>query len=137
MQMTGFSESKDVYLRMFSDKRVLIVEDEYFLADETRARLEMLGARIVGPTGGIYQALTLIQNEPVDAAILDIHIDGGLVFPVAQELMDRGIPFVFATGYDPDIIPGKFTGYALCGKPIELADIARALFGPQSRETRN
>ena len=116
-------------LRLFVGKRVLIVEDEYFLADETRRKLESNGAVVVGPVGTVDAALELLETEQVDAAILDIHLADELVFPVAEELEGREIPFVFATGYDPSILPSKFTGFALCEKPTELGTIAEALFG--------
>jgi CheY-like chemotaxis protein len=118
------------YTSLFAGKRVLIVEDEYFLADETRRKLLKLGAEVIGPTGKIARALELLDENEIDAAILDIHLDGDLVFPVAEALEQREIPFVFATGYDPSIIPGRFRGFALCEKPVELEHIARALFGP-------
>jgi CheY-like chemotaxis protein len=113
---------------LFAGKRVLIVEDEYFLADETRRKLEAAGATVVGPVGAVAAALDLLDTENVDAAILDIHLGEELVFPVADELERRDIPFVFATGYDPSILPAKFTGFTLCEKPTELGDIAKALF---------
>jgi CheY-like chemotaxis protein len=114
---------------LFVGKKVLVVENEYFLADETRRKLEDIGAVVVGPVGTIEAALVLLKNVKVDAAILDIHLIDELVFPVAEELERRSIPFVFATGYDPSILPARFTGFALCEKPAELGDIAEALFG--------
>ncbi|MCB5203744.1 response regulator [Neorhizobium sp. T786] len=124
-------------LRLFEGKSVLVVEDEYFLADETRLKLEMIGAVVVGPTGSVQDALDLINASPVDAAILDVHLGDELVFPVAEELERRDIPFVFATSYDPSIIPVKFTGFALCEKPTELGKIAAALFANETDPTLN
>ena len=115
---------------MFSGKHILIVEDEYFLADETRRKLEELGAIVIGPTANVRNALNLIDQEHVDAAILDVFLGDELVFAVADELEARQINFVFATGYDPSHIPVKYKGFALCEKPTELENIAVALFGP-------
>ncbi|ANK87841.1 MULTISPECIES: response regulator [unclassified Rhizobium] len=115
--------------RLFSGKRILVVEDEYFVADETRRKLENLGAIVVGPTANIHRALDLIAGEDVDAAILDVHLGDELVFAVADELEARQINFVFATGYDPSFVPTKYNGFALCEKPTELEKIAVALFG--------
>jgi ActR/RegA family two-component response regulator len=120
------------YIHLFADKHILIVEDEYFLADETRRNLLAAGALVVGPAGDVLTALSLIDTLCVDAAILDVHLGDEFVFPVAEELETRGIPFVFATGYDPAVIPVTFTGFALCEKPTELSKIAAALFGPGS-----
>lgn len=119
------------YSQMFAGRRILIFEDEYLLADETRYRLEQLGAIVVGPTGQIDVALQLIDNEHVDAAILDIHLEGELVFPVAERLVTLDIEFVFASGYDASVLPDKFKGFVLNEKPIDLENIARALFGPK------
>lgn len=114
---------------LFFGKRILVVEDDYFMADETRRKLESLGATVVGPTAHVEDALQLLSSEHVDAAILDIHLDGELVFAVADRLTECSIPFVFATGYDPSIVPDRFPGFVLCEKPFALDKIAKALFG--------
>jgi len=124
----------ETYSNLFSGRRILVVEDEYLLADRTRRELEKLGAIVVGPTGRVDQALELIDDEKVDGAILDIHLAGELVFPVAERLGELNIPYVFATGYDPSIIPSSFSGFVLCEKPIEIEHIAKALFGPPRQD---
>ncbi|WP_244530409.1 response regulator [Rhizobium sp. NFR07] len=116
---------------------MLIVEDEYFLADETRRKLERLGATVVGPAGSVEDALRLIASSKIDGAILDVHLGDEFVFPVAEELDGADIPFVFATGYNPSVIPARFSGYALCEKPTELGKIAAALFGPDGGAALN
>ncbi|MBB4238028.1 response regulator [Rhizobium esperanzae] len=121
-------------IELFAGKRVLIVEDEYFLADETRWKLEKAGAVVVGPVARVSAALERVENEKIDAAILDVHLEGEFVFPVAEELERRNIPFVFATAFDPSVIPVRFTGFALCEKPTELGKIAEALFGQGSAD---
>ncbi|QKK20439.1 response regulator [Rhizobium indicum] len=125
---------ENLAIELFAGKRVLIVEDEYFLADETRRKLEKAGATVIGPAAGVTAALDLVENEEIDAAILDVHLEGEFVFPVAEELERRDIPFVFATAFDPSVIPVKFTGFALCEKPTELGKIAEALFGQRPAE---
>ncbi len=116
------------FLYLFEGKRILVVEDEYFLADETRVQLVALKAEVVGPAGNVDDALELIETRDIDAAILDVHLGDELVFSVAERLEALGIPFVFATGYDPSIVPERFSGFFLCEKPTELGKIARALF---------
>ncbi|ANM13214.1 MULTISPECIES: response regulator [unclassified Rhizobium] len=127
---------KNNLAKLFSGKRVLIVEDEYFLADETRRKLEDLGAVVIGPTSNVSRALDLINREHIDAAILDVYLGDELVFAVADELEARDINFVFATGYDPAHIPVKYKGFALCEKPAELEQIAVALFHPAGGSER-
>jgi CheY-like chemotaxis protein len=117
------------YSTLFAGKHVLVVEDEFLLANETRKSLVKLGAKVVGPVPRVEQALTLIGAQAIDAAILDVFLNDSLVFPVADRLDEMGIPFVFATAYDPSVIPGRFDGHVLCEKPVELEKIAQGLFG--------
>lgn len=79
----------------------------------------------------------MIDASRVHAAILGVHLGDELVFPVAEELERRDIPFVFATSYEPSVIPVKFTGFALCRKPTELGKIAAALFADEIDSTLN
>lgn len=108
---------------------MLVVEDEYFLADEARRKLEQLGALVIGPTGRVDGALDLIKGGRVDAAILDINLDGEMVFPVAERLARLEIPFVFASGYDAAVTPEAFKGHVFSEKPVDFAQLADALFG--------
>lgn len=117
-----------IYLGLFHGKSILIVEDEYFLADETRRKLLTLNARVIGPAATVARALAFIEMENVDAAILEIQLGDELVFPVAERLDELDIPFVFATSHDRRVLPERFSGFTLCEKPTELEKIARALF---------
>jgi CheY-like chemotaxis protein len=112
----------------FKGKRILVVEDEYFIADDTRRRLESLGASVIGPAASVARAIALIRWHKVDAAILDIKLNGETSYPVAEELERLAIPFVFASAYDR-ILPQKFQGYLLCSTLDELSLIGEALFG--------
>jgi predicted TIM-barrel fold metal-dependent hydrolase len=113
------------YSQMFSSKRLLIVEDEYFLAAEAGRELRKLGAILIGPIDNIPHALELIESRQVDAAILDLRLDADLAFPIAEALEELGLPYVFATGHNP---PVAFTGFILCDKAVEIEHIAKALF---------
>lgn len=115
-------------LRLYAGKRILVVEDEYFLADEVRRRLVALGATVVGPAASVEEAFELFDTSDIDAAILDIHLGDEFVFPVAERLDAMGVPFVFATNHDASILPGRFKGFSLCEKPTELGRIAQALW---------
>ena len=114
---------------VLADHRVLIVEDEYFLADDMAQVLERLGAHVVGPVQTPAKALALLANEPVDAAILDINLKGQVVFPVADALREQGVPFVFATGYDESAVPETYRDVPRWEKPFRPEDLARALPG--------
>ncbi|WNO52405.1 response regulator [Stakelama saccharophila] len=101
-------------------KRVLVVEDEYFVADDLRRGLVGAGVVIVGPVADIDQALKAAEREDVDAALLDINLGGEMSFPVADRLSARRIPFVLTTGYDDWTIPERFRHARRLGKPFSV-----------------
>jgi CheY-like chemotaxis protein len=115
--------------KLLKGRRVLVVEDDYFLADDIRIEFERAGAEVLGPVGRVKDALHLLEGcERLDGAILDINLGGEKVYDVADALQARAIPFVFATGYDAEIIPERYTRVLRCEKPIEPVKIGEALF---------
>ena len=88
---------------------VLVVEDEPLVAMELADELQDMGAKVIGPAGTLEGALALVDAHGIDAAVLDIKLKSDLVYPVADVLVGRGVPFIFATGYDSGDLP---TGYA-------------------------
>jgi len=112
-----------------NDMQVLIVEDEYLLAYDLAHALQDLGATIAGPVPTVKEALALIQSsgKPVDGALLDVNLDGELVFPVADALMTLNIPFAFTTGYERPVIPERYQHAPRCEKPVDIQAIVRAL----------
>lgn len=110
------------------DCRVLVVEDEYMLADELAIELEDLGAIVIGPVGDLSDATALIRQEQrIDAAILDVNLGGEMVFPAADLLIERGVPFVLTTGYDKSALPVRFSGVPLCDKPVAMNRLIQAI----------
>jgi DNA-binding NtrC family response regulator len=108
--------------------RILVVEDDYFLADALASELAHSGAVVIGPAGAVADALQLIAEQgPIDAAILDVNLNEELAFPVADLLHERGVPFLFTTGYDASVIPRRFSQIARCEKPVQYRRIAQAL----------
>lgn len=110
-----------------------MVEDEYFIAVDVVERLEAAGAAVIGPVATTGEALSLIETERLDGAILDLNLDGDMSFQVADALQARAIPFVLATGYGRERIPTRFAGVALCKKQIDPMQIASALFHQAGR----
>ncbi len=99
--------------------RILIVEDEYFLADEARGLLAEVGAEVIGPVPTANQASALIDGDrAIDGALLDVNLGGEMAFDVADKLQARGIPFAFLTGYDRSVLTDRFTDTASLGKPV-------------------
>jgi DNA-binding LytR/AlgR family response regulator len=114
----------------FRGRRVLIVEDDYFLAEFIAKGLAAAGAEVVGPVGDVDDALDLIDAmEHLDGAVLDLNLHGEMAFPVADALMERNVHLVFATGYDRAMIPARFASIRRCEKPVNLSRIGEALFG--------
>lgn len=102
-------------------------------ADIARA-LEDDGANVVGPAGSIQEALELIAAESrIDGAVLDINLRGQLAYPIADALRARGVPFIFATGYDARIIPEAYADAPRVEKPVNISVIARLLFTSSMR----
>ncbi|MDA9544949.1 chemotaxis protein CheY [Bradyrhizobium sp. CCBAU 45321] len=112
----------------FTGRRVLVVEDEYFLADDISEAFEALGAEVAGPAGHIEDAFKLLRDgSTLDAAVLDVNIHSERIFPVARELRARNVPFVFTTGYERVTVGPEFQDVPLFEKPIDLAKMARQL----------
>jgi len=91
------------------------------------ADLQGAGYDVVGPYATVATAMAAIQSERFDAAILDINLKGEFVYPVAQELARRGIPFMFLSGYALINIPEGFRGYPRLPKPANSTDLLRAV----------
>jgi CheY-like chemotaxis protein len=109
------------------NRRVLIVEDEYFIADDIAQVLEQAGAEVVGPALTRETALALLTSERIDIAVLDIELHGELVFSVADFLRARAIPFIFATGYSQAFLPAQYRDIATWEKPFDVYALALAL----------
>src|SRR5689334_21715663 len=109
-------------------KTVLVVEDEYFAAIDLCLELQRLREVVVGPTPSLGKALDLIRSTPhIDGAVLDINLGGEMVFPAADLLGERGVPFLFTTGYDRSMIPPRFSGVLRCEKPVIPDRLSQAL----------
>lgn len=113
-----------------SGRYILLVEDDFLIADDFAAALEAAGANVVGPASSVSEAQDLIaRTEHLDGAVIDIHLKGELSYPVADTLMARKVPVVFATGYDRSSIPERYADIALCEKPVDPTRCAKAMFG--------
>ena len=110
-----------------SGKRILAVEDEYMLAQELALFLEERGATVVGPVGTIQAGLCLATRETLDAAVLDVNLRNKPVYPVADVLIERGIPIVFVTGYDELLMQRPYLGLPRCPKPLDKEALLRVL----------
>ena len=120
----------------FTGKCVLIVEDHIIIAMDLAHELASEGAKVIGPVATVAAAHDVMANTDLDGAILDINLSGKMVFPVADALADRHIPFVFATGQDAHEVPARYANVPRVEKPTASGVVCRALEGAMSG-TRN
>ncbi|MGD8479532.1 MAG: response regulator [Methyloceanibacter sp.] len=98
--------------------RVLVVEDQAPIALQLEDMLVESECQVVGPASRVGQALRLLGENVVDAAVLDLNVAGELVYPVADALDARGLPYIFATGYDPSDVSGRYGHRNIVQKPF-------------------
>jgi DNA-binding response OmpR family regulator len=108
-------------------RHVLVVEDEYFLADDLKRALDREGFTVVGPVGSEAKALDLLENEAVDCAILDIKLHGQMIYPLARTLRSREVPFLFLTGYDSVEPDTGFDDVELLRKPFTTEAVIQGI----------
>jgi CheY-like chemotaxis protein len=114
--------------RPLTGRRVLVIEDEYFLADDIVQALMGLGAGIVGPYADLDEAIDVVDRDiAIDAAIVDINLRDQMAFPLVRVLRSRKVPFVFTSGYDRSSIEPEFQDVRLWGKPLDIKTMAREL----------
>jgi DNA-binding NarL/FixJ family response regulator len=119
--------------------RILVVEDETLIAFEIEAVLEALECAIIGPVSTLDDALRLAHDTAPDAAILDVTVRGGKSYPVAEQLLARGIPFVLSSGYGEWALPDTLRGQPRLYKPFtaaELEEQVRFLCGEVAKRKR-
>jgi DNA-binding response OmpR family regulator len=112
---------------LLAGRRVLVVEDETMVAMLVETVLEDEHCAIVGPIGDLDEALAAAESEVLDLAVLDINLAGRMVFPVAEVLARRGVPFLLLSGYGDKALPGNRQHWPICGKPFRMVDLVAAL----------
>jgi CheY-like chemotaxis protein len=108
-------------------QHVLIVEDEYFLAQDLADYFQDLGVEVLGPVPSVAEALKLLESAEVQGAILDVNLRGERVYPVADVLRQKHVPFVFASGYGGELEPTAYAEVPRCIKPVDFALLAKTL----------
>ena len=110
-----------------SGLRVLLVEDEALIVMLVEDALADVGCEIAGVASRFDDAFTKAQTLDFDVAILDVNLNGLRTFPIAEAIMARGIPFVFATGYGATSVPDGLNAVPILQKPFVSSDLERAL----------
>lgn len=108
-------------------KRILVVEDDYYLADEMCQDLRRQGAVVLGPAPTPFYAMQLLGRRGVDGAVLDVRLHGTTVFSLADELTRRGTPIVFATAYGDEAMPERYKSRPRLTKPYDRSRLLEAL----------
>lgn len=104
---------------LLSGKRVLVVEDEYYIADDVRRVLAGAGAEVVGPFSTLENAIAAVDQGAFDCAVIDLNLHGNSAIPIAEQLARNGKSFAFATGYGSDAVPEPFKQVPRLEKPFD------------------
>jgi DNA-binding LytR/AlgR family response regulator len=110
-----------------TERRILVLEDEPLVALEVAAVLVRHGATVVGPAGDVASARQLIAGSQIDGAVLDVNLGHESVAPLARELGELKIPFVFLTGYDERDMSPLWRSHPILRKPMVAAELVDAL----------
>jgi DNA-binding response OmpR family regulator len=107
--------------------RVLVVEDEYLIAEEISEALHAMSIDVVGPVGNLQEAHDAVQDTSLDCAVMDINIGGGASFPLIDTLLQRNVSILLMTGYDQEELPIKYRSLPLLQKPLLRGELAETL----------
>jgi DNA-binding response OmpR family regulator len=118
-------------------KRILVIEDEYLVAQVVVEFLEEAGAEVVGPFGWVDDALAFIESHhsTFDAAVLDVNLHGEKSYPIADAFAANNVMFVFTTGYGADALDSRYLDFPRCQKPLNQQALVAALL--QGRKTKS
>jgi HAMP domain-containing protein/two-component sensor histidine kinase len=107
--------------------RILVVEDEPLVAMNLSKSLVELGFSVVGPYSTLAKAATAAVETEVDAALLDVNLSGQTVYPVAEILASKNVPFAFITGYGTEALPSKYANAPVLQKPVDQTTLQNLL----------
>jgi CheY-like chemotaxis protein len=107
--------------------RILIAEDEFLVSLLLEQDVSEAGYGVVGPFSRFPDALEGVRQGGFDLALLDINMNGHMAYPLADELVTRGLPFIFLSGYGAQDLPERFRGCARIAKPYEACTLLREI----------
>ncbi len=106
--------------------RVLVLEDDYYLATDLQIALEGVGAVVVGPFANGRDAQMAVEQAPPDCALLDVNLGAGPSFELPRLLQRLSVPFAFVTGYDRSALPDEFNHVICFQKPLDSRSAVKA-----------
>jgi CheY-like chemotaxis protein len=112
--------------------RILVVEDEFLLALEVEAALISFGCSVAGPFAKLAKALDAARRTELDGAVLDVNLNGEMVYPLAEYLDGAGVPFVFLTGYVPSGLPERYRRFRRLQKPLQAEMLRQMILDMRS-----
>ena len=131
-RMVG-EEKSALPIKLEPGNRIILVEDEILVAMMMRDILTDLGFAVVGPFSRLSDAMVAAVHEDIDAGIIDINLGGEFVYPVAEVLVARDIPFIFVTGYGVESIDARFAAMPVIKKPVQR-QVLQKIFVPAACE---
>jgi two-component SAPR family response regulator len=105
--------------------RVLVLEDEWMIAEEISYGLSEAGMTVVGPVPDVVTALAVLEEQKVDLAILNVRLKDGDSVPVAKKLEEKSIPFIFVSGNE--VMPEPFSHHERLPKPLDPEHLVKVI----------
>ncbi len=107
---------------------ILVVEDDYYLAEELCFGLQEAGAQVLGPAPSVADAMRVLALHPKPAAaVMDVNLNGEFSWPVVDTLLALKVPVLLASGYDSSVFPARYTNLPRCVKPFMLTTLTSRL----------
>jgi DNA-binding response OmpR family regulator len=107
------------------DRRILIAEDGFALANVMETVLSTLGCQVVGPIARVSEGMQLAHAAGLDGALLDVSLDGEDAYALADTLLGRAVPVILVTGRLPEELPSRFRGLPMMAKPFNMPELIR------------
>jgi len=105
--------------RFLEGRRILVLDDDFLLAQEVKDTVEDLGGTVIGPAGRVEQARALVREHAPDGAMLDVNIGTATSYELARDLLESGAAVVFLTGYETDSLDPAFRDVPRLSKPYD------------------
>jgi FixJ family two-component response regulator len=118
--MTGYTDD-------LSDRFILVVEDEAMTAIDMASIISMAGGSVIGPFQSISQGFLFRRFKRIDAALLDISLNGESAFKLADAIVERGTPVIFLSGHSPDVLPPRHRHRHFLSKPCDTQSVISTL----------